>query len=75
MKFDWKAVKIAECGSSPFTLGSMQEDDDDFSLITLLMNCRTISPEQGKTLADSWKAVFVESSAKENKVKDCFVLQ
>ena len=29
---------------------------------------RIISPEQGKTLADSWRAVFVESSAKENKV-------
>lgn len=24
--------------------------------------------EQGKSVADSWKAVFVESSAKENKV-------
>ena len=29
---------------------------------------RTISMEQGKSVADSWKAVFVESSAKENKV-------
>ena len=29
---------------------------------------RVISAEQGKVLADSWRAVFVESSAKENKV-------
>ena len=31
---------------------------------------RIITPEQGKILADTWKAVFVESSAKENKVSD-----
>ncbi|XP_065053988.1 GTP-binding protein Rheb-like [Rhopilema esculentum] len=35
---------------------------------------RMISMEQGKTLADSWKAVFLESSAKENKcVRDIFL--
>eukprot|EP00794_Sanderia_malayensis_P002986 gene2986-3443_t len=34
---------------------------------------RTISLEQGKSLADSWHAVFIESSAKENKsARDVF---
>ena len=29
---------------------------------------RVISPEDGKKLADSWKAAFLEASAKENQV-------
>lgn len=30
---------------------------------------RVIKPEEGKKLADSWGAAFMESSAKENEVK------
>lgn len=29
---------------------------------------RVINPEEGKKLADSWGAAFIESSAKENEV-------
>lgn len=29
---------------------------------------RVIKPEEGKKLADSWGAAFIESSAKENEV-------
>ncbi len=36
----------------------------DFHLIF----SRVIKPEEGKQLADSWGAAFMESSAKENEV-------
>ncbi len=31
---------------------------------------RVISPEDGKKLAEQWKAVFLETSAKENQVRN-----
>lgn len=43
-------------------------------LFCLLLFCfvffpfRVIKPEEGKKLADSWGAAFMESSAKENEV-------
>jgi GTPase SAR1 family protein len=32
---------------------------------------RMISSEEGKRLADSWKAAFLETSAKQNEVRLC----
>lgn len=31
--------------------------------------CRVVSVEEGKRLADQWKAIFLETSAKENQVR------
>lgn len=36
--------------------------------ISLSLTLRVIKPEEGKKLADSWGAAFMESSAKENQV-------
>ncbi|XP_056219923.1 GTP-binding protein Rheb-like [Seriola aureovittata] len=36
-------------------------------LLLLLLLCRVISFEEGKALAESWNAAFLESSAKENQ--------
>ena len=33
-----------------------------------MLHCRVVTYKTGKTLADSWKAAFFESSAKENSV-------
>lgn len=38
------------------------------SLQSFLPPSRVIKPEEGKKLADSWGAAFMESSAKENEV-------
>lgn len=35
---------------------------------TIFPPSRVIKPEEGKKLADSWGAAFMESSAKENEV-------
>jgi len=35
----------------------------------LCIVARVITAEQGKRLADSWNALFVESSAKQNEVR------
>ena len=39
-----------------------------FCAVTLWFVLRVIKPEEGKKLADSWGAAFMESSAKENEV-------
>ena len=36
--------------------------------------CRVISTEEGKRLADSWNAIFVESSAKQNEVSHTVIV-
>lgn len=38
------------------------------SFLLSFLCCRVIKPEEGKKLADSWGAAFMESSAKENEV-------
>ncbi|KAG9353515.1 hypothetical protein JZ751_018182 [Albula glossodonta] len=38
-----------------------------YLLLSISCFCRVIKPEEGKKLADSWGAAFMESSAKENQ--------
>ena len=38
-------------------------------LFILILPCRVVTYKTGKSLADSWKAAFFESSAKENSVR------
>lgn len=35
---------------------------------------RMVTTEQGKRLADSWRAVFLETSAKQNEVRSLKIL-